>query len=84
MWAGGSYCDALQRGLVDRPQLEPKPQYRWLGVEYEGTEPCRWLKTANSLATAALIGSCVELNISMALSRAPLWYENLSFCGPYG
>jgi hypothetical protein len=84
MCAGGSYPEALHLGLVDSPQLEPNPQNRWLGVEYEGTELCSALKTANSLAMAAFTGSCVELNIWIAVSRAPLWYENLSSCGPYG
>ena len=84
MCTGGSYAEKLHLGLVDRRQLEPKPQYRWLGIEYEGTELCRWLNTANSLAMAVFIGSWVELNILIALSRAPLLYEYLSPCGPYG
>ena len=66
------FMEQFDVGLVESPQLVALAQKRWLGVEKLGTEPCRWLNTAKFSATAFLMGSCLESNISMALSFAPL------------
>ena len=60
---------------------------RWLGDEADGTAVKSLLKTPNSRASAALMGTCSGENILTAVAPvalAPCAAEYLSDCSEYG